>query len=167
MSTLSHAATRTRGLSLIELMISVLIGLIVVGGSITIFVNVSQTYRHAQQLIALHESMRTVTDILVRDVRGLAAPGSIDDTLEDAHVLDLGVKGFSGCQVYAVEGNALRCDAVPIMSGVAGLQVENVTTADGAEWLGYRFTVSFVGIDGNAVPISFHAAARNVIFGKI
>lgn len=77
-----------RGVSLIELMIAMVLGLIVIGGVISLFVSNSQTYRATEALSHVQESARTAFELLARDIRQAAgtacgASDRIANTLED------------------------------------------------------------------------------------
>lgn len=57
------------GMTLIELMIAILIGLIMTAAAITLYVNYLKNTRDNVALIKLNQDMRGVMDIMVRDVR--------------------------------------------------------------------------------------------------
>lgn len=58
-----------RGLSLIELMIALLLGLLVVGGAIGIFVSNRRTYNATESLSRVQENARVAFEMMSRDVR--------------------------------------------------------------------------------------------------
>jgi len=160
----------SQGFALIELMVAMLIGLVVIGGATTIVLTVMQTYRQTQEVNQLHESIRFVTDILTRDVRGmtddaeLPAEGGVSDTFEMLS------DGFSGCEVFSSlppeDGQlsgALACDDQVLVGGVSGFQV----TALGSPVMGYEFMITFRGVEGEAVPVTFRVAMRNKILSAI
>lgn len=60
---------RLRGLSLIELMIALVLGLLVVGAAIAIFLSNQQTYRATEGLARVQESVRTSFELMARDLR--------------------------------------------------------------------------------------------------
>jgi type IV pilus assembly protein PilW len=61
--------SRLRGMSLVELMISMLLGLLVVGSAITVFVSNRQTYRATENLSRLQENGRIAFELMSRDLR--------------------------------------------------------------------------------------------------
>lgn len=63
----------TRGMSLIELMVSILIGLLVVGSAIAIFLSNRQTSVASENVGRIQENMRTSFELLSRDIREAAA----------------------------------------------------------------------------------------------
>lgn len=66
-----HPALRhARGVSLIELMISLVLGLLVVGAAIGIFVANRQTFRATDSLGQIQENARTAFELMGRDLRG-------------------------------------------------------------------------------------------------
>lgn len=66
-----HACTRSsqRGLTLIELMIAMLLGVFLIGGILQIFISSKQTYRMQENLSRLQENGRFALDFLGRDIR--------------------------------------------------------------------------------------------------
>ncbi|WP_018144618.1 MULTISPECIES: PilW family protein [unclassified Thioalkalivibrio] len=65
----SRASKRSRGLSLIELMIALLIGLMLIAGAIQIFLGTSQTYRLHEGMSRVQENVRFGMETMQRDVR--------------------------------------------------------------------------------------------------
>ena len=57
------------GLSLIELMVALILGLIVVGGAVNIFVSNRATYRATENLARLQENARVAFELMSRDLR--------------------------------------------------------------------------------------------------
>jgi type IV pilus assembly protein PilW len=60
---------RQHGLSLIELMIAVVIGLILIGGLIQVYLSSKQSYNAQEQLARMQESGRFAMDLITRDLR--------------------------------------------------------------------------------------------------
>ena len=58
-----------RGLTLIELMVSLVLGLILIGGVLNIFVSNRQTYRVTENLTRMQENARAGFDFMARDLR--------------------------------------------------------------------------------------------------
>lgn len=58
-----------RGLTLIELMISMVIGLVLVGGVLSIFVSTNQTAKLNDNLMRVQENARGAFDVMARDIR--------------------------------------------------------------------------------------------------
>ena len=58
-----------RGLTLIELMISMVLGLVIVGGVLSIFVSTNQTAKVNDNLMRIQENARTAFDLMARDIR--------------------------------------------------------------------------------------------------
>ena len=58
-----------QGLSLIELMIAMLLGLLVAGAAVTIFMSNRQTYQATDNLGRIQENLRTSFELMARDVR--------------------------------------------------------------------------------------------------
>ncbi|MBJ6978786.1 MULTISPECIES: PilW family protein [unclassified Luteimonas] len=60
---------RMRGFSLIELMVSLLIGLLVMGAAIGIFLSNRQAFRATENISQVQESARTAFELMARDIR--------------------------------------------------------------------------------------------------
>ena len=58
-----------RGLTLVELMIAMLLGLFLIGGLLQIFISSQQTYRMQEALSRLQENGRFAIDFMTRDIR--------------------------------------------------------------------------------------------------
>lgn len=57
------------GLSLVELLVSLALGLLVTGGAITVFISNRQTYRATENLARLQENSRIAYELMARDLR--------------------------------------------------------------------------------------------------
>ncbi len=62
-------ANGTRGFTLIELMIALVLGLVLVGGVISVLLSNKQTYRTNNALSQLQDNARTAFELLARDIR--------------------------------------------------------------------------------------------------
>lgn len=62
-------SNRQTGVTLIELLIGMLVGLIIVAGGINVFVNSLQGQRDNLQLSRLNQDLRSMMDIMARDIR--------------------------------------------------------------------------------------------------
>ena len=62
-------AIRQHGLTLIELMVSLVLGLVLIGGVLNIFVSNRETYRVTENLTRMQENARTGFDFMARDLR--------------------------------------------------------------------------------------------------
>ncbi|MGZ8239917.1 MAG: PilW family protein [Methylobacter sp.] len=63
------AGRSQKGLTLIELMIAMLLGIFLIGGVLQIFLSSKQTYRMQENLSRLQENGRFTLDFLARDIR--------------------------------------------------------------------------------------------------
>ncbi len=61
--------SRMAGLSLVELMIALVLGLLVVSGALAIFISNRQTYRATEQLGRVQENSRVAFELMSRDIR--------------------------------------------------------------------------------------------------
>lgn len=98
---------RTRGFTLIELMISMLFGLVIVGGVLTIFSANKRSYVTQEALSRVQESGRLAFELMARDIRmagntGCPASENVTNVLENAttdwwaDAFGAPVEGFDG-----------------------------------------------------------------------
>jgi type IV pilus assembly protein PilW len=62
-------ANGTRGFTLVELMIALVLGLVLIGGVISVLLSNKQTYRTNNALSQLQDNARTAFELLARDIR--------------------------------------------------------------------------------------------------
>lgn len=108
-----------KGLSLVELMVAMLVGLILTAGAIQIFISSRQTYRVQENLSRMQENARFAMEYLRRDIRmadywgcvrdaRIGLPGSTDSNIQNNlnisatfdFAFDQGIRGTDG------QGNA-------------------------------------------------------------
>lgn len=64
-----HMNTRTRGFTLIELMVALVLGLVVVGGVMGVFMSTYQSNAQNIKSVRLNEEMRAIMSLMSRDIR--------------------------------------------------------------------------------------------------
>lgn len=118
---------RNAGLTLIELMISMVIGLVVAGAAGQIFLSVRSAHVEMERISTLHEHVRFATEMLARDIRSAAlrSDGSVDlDWSAQEQELPLAItrtaaRGCDGGNAdadgkvvnrYSLAGGNLRCN---------------------------------------------------------
>jgi type IV pilus assembly protein PilW len=113
-----------RGLTLIELMVAMLIGLFLTAGMIQLFIGTSRTYRFTEGLSRVQENGRFALDILARDLR-MAGFSGCSPSLPVANVLndssdwwkDFGTnptRGYEGSETFPGRAN---CTSSPCNAG--------------------------------------------------
>lgn len=131
----THAIHRQRGFSLIELMVALVLGLVIVGGVINIFITNQQTFRTNNDLGRLQENARISFEQMAREVRqaggNLCGTPLVSNVLNDkttnwASNWSAGaVQGFDGNQAAtgivstgtATAERIIGTDAIKILSG--------------------------------------------------
>ncbi|HQS02360.1 MAG: prepilin-type cleavage/methylation domain-containing protein [Halothiobacillus sp. 24-54-40] len=93
------------GFTLVELMISLVLGLVVVGGVISVFLATQQSYRTNQALGEVQDNSRTAFEFLARDIRDAGLTGC-GNTGRVANVLN-NSPANGGTDWWANWGNAL------------------------------------------------------------
>lgn len=145
-----HSPRHVRGLSLIELMIALLLGLLVVGGAIGIFTSNRRAYNATESLSRVQENARVAFEMMSRDVREAGGTPCaknlpVGNVIKDSATRwwsnwGDGLRGYDNAstsvpfKVDAVSNNVVaNTDALDILSGsaMAGLTVvDNDPDAD-------------------------------------
>lgn len=123
----TRIGARQSGLSLIELMISMVLGLLVVGGAIGVFLSNQRTYRTTESLARVQENARVAFELMARDVRE-AAGNPCASNLPTANVLknpgaswwSNWAAGVMGHDNGSLAGTAAGTDAIELMSATSG-----------------------------------------------
>ena len=134
-----------RGFSLVELMISMLLGLVIIGGATGVILANRQSYRTNEGLSQIQESARTAFELLSRDIRQAGVTGCGNDG-RVANVLTpsgpapwwqswFGLRGFDGSQPDG---------AVGFGTGVPSNRIEGTDS------------IQVQGIDGPGLSIASH-----------
>jgi len=100
-----YLAGRNSGFTLVEMMVSMVLGLVIIGGATGVILANRQSYRTNEGLSQLQESARTAFELMARDIRQAGVTGC-DSNGRIANVLDpaggewwktwLGMRGFNG-----------------------------------------------------------------------
>lgn len=120
----AHGRRHIQGLSLIELMISLVLGLLVVGAAISVFVSNGQTYRATESLGRVQENARVAFELMAHDVRE-AGGNPCGRNLPVANVLKNSASswwsnwgnGVVGYNDGALAASAGGTDAIELLSG--------------------------------------------------
>ncbi|MFO1435949.1 MAG: PilW family protein [Gammaproteobacteria bacterium] len=121
MKTLSHALRDQKGLSLVELMVAIAIGLFLLAGAISIFTNSKRVYVEQEDMSRIQENLRYAMDTISHDLRsagyfgcGYAIDssklnntlGAASGTLLDTKAGGLeGMEGSAGTKQWLPSGN--------------------------------------------------------------
>lgn len=99
---------RARGVTLVELMISMLLGLVVIGGAMGVILANRHSYRTNEGLSQIQESARTAFELLARDIRQAGVTGCTNNGRVANVVIStggtpwwqswFGLRGFDGGQ---------------------------------------------------------------------
>ncbi|MDP5240136.1 PilW family protein [Uliginosibacterium sp. 31-16] len=136
------------GLTLIELMVSMVLGLIVLAAVSAVYVSSKQTFRTNDNLARLQESVRIAFDLISRDVRQTAFYGCAGQDVNFSNAL--------------TTPNALLWNfSVPVSGYEASTSTAWNTTPDAAITapLGGRDILVIRSIDEGGGPVTAHASA--------
>ena len=108
------------GVSLVELMIGLLVGVIVVAGALNVFVSSAKNSGDTLKLSALNQDLRAMMDIMVRDIRraGYVTSPVINDeaaflnTIRHNPFAEINIEANNSCITYAYNKNSTHPDVV-------------------------------------------------------
>jgi type IV pilus assembly protein PilW len=136
---ISPAYRSSRGLSLVELMIAIALGLLIVAATLSIFDSNKQSYRATENLGRVQESGRTAFELMSRDIRE-AGGTPCANNIPVANVLTNSAtawwsnwtNGVLGYENGALAGSAAGTDAIELHAGMgtgATVVTHNPTSA--------------------------------------
>ncbi|NRP46105.1 MULTISPECIES: PilW family protein [unclassified Marinobacterium] len=64
-----NSKSKQSGMTLIELMIGLVVGLVVIGGALTLLLSSLNNQKSHNQVVRLNQDMRAIMDLMVRDIR--------------------------------------------------------------------------------------------------
>lgn len=120
-----------QGITLIEIMISLLIGVFLIGGVVQIFISTKQTYRVQENLARFQENGRFAMEFLMRDIRMADFAGCLQGGLSSVvnnldpsgvgydsniHLFTQGIEGTNGVDDAA--------DSITLRGAMGGIPVE-------------------------------------------
>jgi type IV pilus assembly protein PilW len=140
------------GFTLVELMVSMLLGLVVVGGVISVLLANRNSYRASEGISQVQESARTAFELMARDVRQSGSTGCSRGTLKMANVL--------------TNASTWWGNWVPIRGFDAGQTDPAVTSGTGAgQRVSTTSSVQLHGIDGGVAVTSHNPSGTIVLQG--
>lgn len=123
-----HNLRKLAGVSLVEVMIAMLLGLLLLGGVLQVFNSSRQSYRVHDAVSRMQEGGRMALEIMARDVRMADFWGCLSEGANVVNNLDnagVGFIDFSAGGIGGTEGAAGAPDTLILRGGVnSGLSVE-------------------------------------------
>ena len=124
----AQALPKQSGVTLVELMIAMLIGLFLIGGVLQVFSSARQTYRVQDATSRMQESGRMALEVLSRDIRIAGFWGCVSNRTRLVDNLDsdgADYVDYLGGGIAGIEGNA-DPDTLTVRSGIdVGIVVES------------------------------------------
>jgi prepilin-type N-terminal cleavage/methylation domain-containing protein len=152
---------REAGVTLIEMMVGIVVGLIVLWGLSTVYINTSRGSRTTSTANALNQDMRAVMDIMIRDLR---RAGYWDTNVEGINPFtqptkNIAINGAADCVLYSYDA---RHRSMPAgYTNVAGVP------DPGTDFFGFRRSVaSGVGAIQTLAPESTRATTAVATCGN-
>jgi len=141
---------RSRGFSLIELMVAMALGLVIVGGVVSVMLANKRSYRTNEGLSQIQESARTAYELIARDVRQSGTTGCDNARRMGNLLANAGTVWWQAWEgVHGYDGG--QTDSA-VTTGT--LQDQRVNGTD---------SVRLRGIDGRGFPIESHDATSGTI----
>lgn len=101
-------ASRQDGFSLVELMVAMVLGLVLIGGVVSVFMSNSRTYQTNTALGGVQANARIAFELLARDIRQAGLIGCNSDSGRLANVLNNGPNKAAAPDWWANWDNAVR-----------------------------------------------------------
>lgn len=160
-------ARRARGFTIIELMVAMLLGLIVIGGVISVFLAGQQTYRSNEALSDVEDGSRTAFEMLTRDLRDVGFTGCDNTSGRVANVLNnnttlwyanwsVPLQGYDDASTDPVLSALPGPYGVPV-AGTSSVRVLSTTLSD----------VSVGSASGSPTSFNLNAASTQLAAGDI
>lgn len=162
----SRQRRASRGFTLIELMVAMLLGLIVIGGVISVFIAGQQTYRANEALSDVESGSRTSFEMMARDLRDVGFTGCDNSSGRVANVINgnatlwyanwaMPLQGYDDASTDPVL-SALTGAGAPV-SGTSSVHVLGTTNTD----------VSVGSASGSPSSFNINAATTQLAAGDI
>lgn len=151
-----------QGITLVELLIALTLGIVVLGGGIQIFISGQQAYNEAQRFNRLQSDLSLISDLLASDIRAANTINTLPNLI---------VNGATGTVQYRLEAN----NTLVRQSGVATGEVLStdivafssscisVSGTDCASAIGIEVQLIMRATNTNNVPVNFRVGVRNNI----
>jgi len=145
---------RQHGFTLVELMVAMVLGLVVIGGVVSVFLSNQQSYRTNQALGEVQDNSRIAFELMARDIRdagltGCGNTGRVADVLNSA-------PNNGGTAWWANWGNAvIGYDAGVADPAITALMPARVAGTD---------SIELIGADGSGLSIVKHNATAATFF---
>lgn len=152
---------RQRGMTLLELMIAMTIGLFLIGGLLAVYVGTNQSYRVSQATSRLQENARFAFDVLAMDIRMagyMGCPGFSDVT---PNVIAAGAPAFSA--MTALQGFESSAPS-GITTAIANTDAITIQKASNMESLNLTGNLTAVNANIQIGGNPFGFVANDILF---
>ncbi len=152
-------SSAVRGLTLVELMVAMLIGLLLIGGTISIFISTQQTYRTQEAMSRVQETGRFAIERIARDTREAGHAGCPGGNINN--ILNVSDAGYDASIHDDVQAFAKPPGTLPDRYVRGDFLTINRMTSSG------RDLVAAGNGAGNVPPIVLDGAEAGVAMGTI
>ena len=136
---------KQRGVTLVELMIAMIIGLLVIGGVVQIFISSQQAYRTQESMSRVQESGRIALEILSQDIRQAGFRGGCGLGVEVNNLLDSSDANYDS-QLHSVGAGIEGWNNI---AGDFAAQMQNYVAGTDVFLIRHGATLSGVTASGN------------------
>lgn len=123
MNRLRNTLRRQRGLTMIEIMVAVAVGLLLTAGAIQIFVSSKQAYRTTDAISRIQENGRYALQFLAKDIRNAAFWGCAQEAEKNSTLNSGGGFDFTAPPLVGTEGASGAPDTITIRGATQNLTV--------------------------------------------
>jgi len=158
---------RMRGFTMVELMVAMLLGLIVIGGVVSVFLAGQQTYRANEALGDVEDGSRTSFEMLTRDLRDVGYTGCDNSSGRIANVINSNTTLWYANWAVPLQGydDATTDPVLSALTGTTGIPVANTSSV---HVLGTTNTdVSVGAASGNPSGFNVNAVTTELAAGDI
>jgi type IV pilus assembly protein PilW len=148
-----YTPTSQRGLSLIELMISMTLSIILTFGAVQIYVSSKQTYRSQDAMSRMQENARYALDIVVKDIRssGYVGCGNLTTVTPNVVTASPTINAYSATTAFTGNQNTGAQVWSPVLAAGVSLVVDDtdVFTVQNAGRCSTTLAADMAAIDSN------------------
>ena len=150
------------GITLVELMIALTLGIIVLGGGIQIFISGQQAYNEAQRFNGLQSDLSLIADLIASDVRAASSVVISEEDEGAIKKITLGSVTYTYLKEQKTLQRRFALNDETLSEIIEDVQFSCIPTSDCVNSFGIRTEVQIAG----APSISFQVGLRNRILAN-
>lgn len=153
----ARAPRRAAGFTLIELMIAMLLGLVVMGGVVSIFLAAQQSYRANNALSGVGDSTRTAFELMARDIRDAGLTGCDSTSRRVINVTKVYNQGTTPPVWWSDWSNAIRGHVGGTDAAITGAMPAQAAGTDSLQLIGAESPAASIASETVATSFTLNA----------